>query len=164
MHIEKTLGLTTLLKITPTNKEVIVIKYEFRLGNSVETAEITAPTKFHISSNTTVNSLLFLQSKKLDTSNINYYSVLKSKNKWEYESEPEFHEIGVERQSVTPVKIKVDKFPVRATPFKIIQTNPNEEVSNFGEREGIITHVSGFHSIPYKIEDGKTDTTIQIKS
>ena len=163
VHIEKTLGSNHTVENYAYEQRSNLIKYEFRLGNSVETAEITAPTKFHISSNTTVNSLLFLQSKKFDTSNINYYSVLKSKNKWEYESEPEFHEIGVERQSVTPVKIKVDRFPVRATPFKIIQTNPNEEVSNFGEREGIITHVSGFHSIPYKIEDSKTDTTIQIK-
>ena len=163
VHIEKSLGSNHSIENYTYDQKNNIIEYQFRIGNSVENAEITAPTKFHISSNTTVNSHLFLQSKKFDTSNINHYSVLRSKNKWEFESVPEFYEIGVERQSITPVKIKLDRFPVRATPFKIIETNPNEEIPKFADQEGIIAHVSGFHSIPYRIEDPASQTTIQIK-
>ena len=163
VHIEKSLGSNHSIENYTYDQKNNVIEYQFRIGNSLDTAEITAPTKFHISSNTSVNSHLFLQSKKFDTSNVNHYSILRSRNKWEYESVPEFYEIGVERQSVTPVKIKLNRFAVRATPFKIIETNPNEELPKFTDQKGIIAHVSGFHSIPYRIEDPYTQTTIQIK-
>lgn len=135
--------------------------YKFTNSKGEEHVEeiLTAP-KYHIATPTAVSSMLFLRSKKLDTSGKNSFNSLVSSNQWEFKDVPKFKNIILVRVGVAMEKINIDGQNVQASQFKIY--DEATDFKNIKDPQHIKMYLSQYGAIPYIIrtDDG---TKIQIK-
>ncbi|MBY0415905.1 MAG: hypothetical protein K2Q18_17160 [Bdellovibrionales bacterium] len=159
--INKIMGKETARETYEYNSKRNQIIYKFTNSKGEETInEIVTAPKFHITTPTAASSMLFLRSKKFDTSGKNSFNLLVGFNQWEYRSAPVFKIVMLERANLTVEKMNIDGQNVQATQFRMY----DEEVDTKSTKEPqhIRVYISQHGGIPYLIrsEDG---TKIQIK-
>ena len=160
---EKKMGKDNALEVFDFIEKRSIIEYQFITGSSKETREIKTPTKFQVATPAGVCSHTFTLSKKFDTTNLNYYSILKSENKWNFEQTPKFIEIGARRTSETPISFKIDKHRVKALTYTVFDIDEGEHEKEHIQKEGLSVKISPYYSIPYVIQD-LDGSTAQIKT
>ena len=159
---EKKMGKDQALEIFDFIEKRSIIEYQFITGSSKEVREIKTPTKFQIATPAGACSHTFILSKKFDTTNLNYYSILKSENKWNFEKTPTFIEIGARRTSEKPISFKINNHRVKALTYTIFDIDEGEREKDHIQKNGLSVKISPYYSIPYVIKD-LDRSTAQIK-
>lgn len=163
VSIEKKLGKDFSGEVFDFVEKDSMIEYQFINSSSKEKREIKSPTKFHIATPAAVCSHSFLLSKKFDTTNLNYYQVLKSNNRWNFEETPEFIEIGSRKDSEGARNLRIGKHKLKSTNFTTFEVRNGESEKTHLEKKGITVKVSPYHGIPYVIDD-LDGSTIEVKT
>jgi len=140
---------------TKTNSMVL---YTFQTKN--ESIEIQIPTnpKFHVATPAACSSMIFLKSKKEDTTSKNFYNLIQSENKWKYESEPIVKMIAMQRVGTGTENVIIDGHSVQATHYRLFEDSGDSKELP----PALKVHVSKHATIPYIIK-GDDGTRVQIK-
>lgn len=160
--IEKDIGQESVTEIFDYDPRKNSLDYIFMNKLGKEHLQITVPSKFGITTPTASTSMIFLKSKKEDTTAKNYFQVLSSTNQWSYEKEPFMQMIVAERAALAAENISIDGQSVSATPYKLWDAAEVNEDGDFTGLDFISTQLSKYATIPYQVKslDG---TRIQIK-
>jgi hypothetical protein len=159
--IEKIMGKESAKEIYEYNPRRNYIVYKFINSKGEETTvDIPTAPKFHIATPTTASAMLFLRSKKLDSSGKNSYNILTAFNQWEFKEAPHFKNIMLERASLTVEKMSIDGQNVQATQYRMFDADADLKTSK--EPQHIKIFLSQHGAIPYQIRSDD-DTKIQIK-
>lgn len=152
--VEKALGKELVTEIYNFNKKENLVDYLFISKEGQVHDQINSSPKFHIATPTAASSMLFLRSKKEDTTSKNFYITLQSNNDWKFKELPSFKNITMQRISTTAEDVKINGSTVSATEYKLFEDSNNDE------EDYNPAHLNVFMSkhlgIPYSIqsEDG----------
>lgn len=166
VFIEKFLGEDITKEIWTYDSRTTKLYYSFLDKNGEKTeVELSTSPKFHIATPCTSSSMLFLRSKKFDSTSKNVYSVWSSRNKWIYEQEPTVQNISVQKISTTFETLVVDDQKLQAMEYRM--TEDVEEDTSKNKEQVILPYIRIFLSkhvtIPYMVRDDDDGTKIQIK-
>lgn len=163
LMVERKLGELIVREMYDFNARNNMVDYIFMNKKGQEHTQVQVPPKFTITTPTACTSMLFLKTKKEDTTSRNYFSVLSSTNQWTYEKEPFQQTIAVERTALASESINIDGHSVNATPYKIYDVTDLDKSSDDQDQVPFLTtQISKHATIPYIIrsDDG---IRIQIK-
>lgn len=162
LTIERTLGNLIVKELYDFNPRKNFVDYIFLSKKGQEHAKINVPPKFSIMTPTACTSMLYLKTKKEDTTSRNYFPVLCSTNLWTYENEPFQQTIAAERTALASENINIDGHSVAATPYKIFDAQDLEAADDADQVPFATTQISKHATIPYTVisQDG---IRIQIK-
>ncbi len=161
--IERVLGEIAIQEIYDFNPRTNTLDYLFISKEGQEHLQIQVPPKFSISTPTTCTSMLFLKTKKEDTTTKNFYPVISSKNQWKCDGPPYQQTLVAERAALAAENVNIDGQSVQATPYKIFdQEDVDNEEDIEGELPAVTAQISKHSTIPYLVrsQDG---IRIQIK-
>jgi hypothetical protein len=159
--IEKLMGKDFSKEIYEYNVKRNFILYAIKNSKGdEEKMEIATAPKFHIATAASACSMLFLRSKKLDSSGKNSFNFLIGNNQWDFKETPKFKNVIVERANLTNEKINIEGQNVQATQYKIF--DDGEDLKSVKEPAHIRVYISQHGGIPYLIK-GEDGTKIQIK-
>jgi len=153
VNINKQLGKDSCSETYILIENTNTLVYEFKNKSTKNNLEIKPPPRFHIAAPTAVQCMTFIQSKRFDSSDQNNYSVFHGQKGWTYEAPPEIIDIGVERLSGIPKKLKINDFNLKAIPYQIQLGEENENDGPAKEKSLIDAHVSRHYSIPYLMNE-----------
>lgn len=122
--------------------------------------EIMTAPKFHIATPTAASSMLFMRSKKFDSTGKNSFNILVGHNQWDYKEAPAFKNVILERSGLTAEKMSIEGQSVQATQYRMY--DEGTDFKNVKEPQHIKIFLSQNGGIPYLIrtDDG---TKVQIK-
>jgi hypothetical protein len=130
--INRSLGNEKVQETYRFNSKKNTITYIFEGSDETVEKEIATAPKFHIATPTACTSMLFLRSKKYDTTSKNLYTVFSAYNQWRFNEEPKAKTIGIQRLSLTPERLNIEGHVVQATQYKMFEDheslNENEPV------------------------------------
>ena len=157
--INKVLGNENVVEIFSFNSKRNIINYSFENSKGSKSAELNTTPKFFISTPAIATSMLYLRSKKFDSTGKNYFNILSSSNQWTYEEDPSFNAIAVERKTLSTEARNFDGAQLQGVEYRIEQHNEEnpEEVTPY-----LKCFVSQHITIPYFLED-EQGTKIQVK-
>jgi hypothetical protein len=162
LMVERSLGELVVKEIYDFNPRTNVIDYIFMSKKGQEHKQLQVPPKFSITTPSASTSMLFLKTKKEDTTAKNFYPILSSTNQWSFETTPFQQTVAAERTALASENINIDGHSVAATPYKVFDVIDLDKAQ---EQDGVpfaTTHISKHATIPYIIrsQDG---LRIQIK-
>jgi len=160
--IEKSLGKELVKEVFDFNPRNNVVDYLFMSKKGQEHLEIQVPPKFAITTPTASTSMLFLKTKKEDTTARNFYQVLSTTNQWKFEKAPFQQTIVGERTALASESIQIDGQSVQATPYKIYDAKDLEENDDTGSAAFSTVQLSKHSTIPYVVRSAD-NLKIQIK-
>lgn len=162
LTVEKKLGELIVREMYDFNSRSNMVDYFFINKKGQEHKQIQVPPKFTISTPTASTSMLFLKTKKEDTSSRTYFSVLSSPNHWTFEKEPYQQTIAIERTALASETLNIEGHSVQATPYKLYDLKDLDKADDTDQVPFLTTQISKHATIPYIIrsEDG---VRIQIK-
>ncbi|MBH48314.1 MAG: hypothetical protein CME71_09120 [Halobacteriovorax sp.] len=134
------------------------VEYTFETESESESAKIPISSKFHVATPAACSSMVFLKSKKEDTTSKNYYHLIQSSNNWKYDSVPGVKMIAMQRIGTGSENIVIDGHSVQATHYKLFE----DDSDALDNQQSLKVHISKHATVPYMIksDDG---TKIQIK-
>lgn len=146
--------------------------YTFKGVESEGTDEITVGSKFAVITPAASTCLMFIKSKKMNTTSKNSYNIIVSTNDWKYLKTPEPQGMSFERVSSNKETIRLGGANLQAYKYKFGEENLNEPNSSSSKKKRpfIEVHLSKHIAIPYMIktpgfeeDDLSEQTKIQIK-
>ncbi|ATH08393.1 hypothetical protein BIY24_10665 [Halobacteriovorax marinus] len=158
--INKVLGNDNVVETFSFNSKNNTISYTFESSNESKTTILNTTPKFFISTPAVCTSMLYLRSKKFDTTGKNIYNVLASSNQWSYEDEPVFNAITVRRMNQSSETRTIDGSSVQGVDYKIEQQADSDDYDK--DTPSLRCFVSQHVTIPYFLEDGH-GTKIEVK-
>jgi hypothetical protein len=172
ISINKVLGnqnSTEIFIFDPKNNKLL---YNFKGVESEGTAEISVGTKFSISTPAASTCLMFIKSKKMNTTSKNIYQVVVSNNEWKYTKPPHQQGMSFERVSSNKEQLRIGGANLAAYKYKFCEENLNADSNTRSiEKPPFLEVLLSKHiAIPYEIktplhegEDPKTQTRILVK-
>lgn len=146
--------------------------YKF-IGTDSEKEEIMPITyKFFVSSPAACTSMLFMKTKKFNSTSKNNYNIISSFNTWSFEKLPQPIGISLERITANKDTVKVGGSNLSAFRYRLIEDSgtPQGNSSKNERPPQLDIHISSHLTIPYLIqsqplvpEDESTKTRIEIK-
>lgn len=165
VHIRKQLGedSTEERYIYELRKNKLLYLFTDKKGVTTERELNTSP-RFHIATPASCSSMLFLRSKKFDSTGKNLYQVWKGQNFWEFESEPTVVTTVVEKISQGFESLIIDGQNLQSTEYKLYENNPEEDNKNspIVETPYLRVFLSKHMTIPYLLKDFE-GTKIEVK-
>lgn len=167
--INRSLGQESVKEIFDYNPRKNIITYLFISEEEEVSREISTPPKFHLTTPVACSSMVFLRSKKFDSTSKNYYTFMSSQNQWSFEHSPHTHNVVVQRMSSTTENLVVEGNNLQAVEYKLTEDENSSEakldVKSTGPLEppqSIRIYLSPYITIPYVLRspDG---TKVQIK-
>lgn len=160
--IERVLGESAVQEIYDFNPRTNTLDYLFISKKGQDHLQLQVPPKFSISTPTACSSMLFLKTKKEDTTAKNMYAVISSTNQWKCENPPFQQTLVAERAALASESFTIEGQSVQATPYKIYDKTDVDNEEDLDELPAITTQISKHSTIPYLIrsQDG---IRIQIK-
>ena len=164
--VEKFLGEDITKEAWTYDQRKTKLYYSFldKNGEKSEVEMSTSP-KFHIATPCASPSMLFLRSKKFDTTTKNVYQVWSSRNKWTFEQDPIISGIAVKKISSSFETLVVEDQKLQAMEYQMME-DIEEDTSKKAEPlvlPYIKIYLSKHVTIPYMIRDDEDGTKIQIK-
>tara|TARA_R110002049_G_scaffold27158_4_gene93654 strand:- start:397 stop:1125 length:729 start_codon:yes stop_codon:yes gene_type:complete len=158
VKVVRTLGKDMATETYTYQKSNSTVLYTFKTDSESEEAKIPISSKFHVATPAACSSMVFLKSKKEDTTSKNLYHLIQTDNKWKFEGVPEVKIIAMQRVGTGMENVVIDGHSVQATHYRLFEDN-NDIVDS---PPALKVHVSKHATIPYTIksDDG---TRIQIK-
>ncbi len=162
LTIERKLGELMVKELFDYNHRTNTVDYFFISQKGQEHQQIQVPPKFSIATPTTSTSMLFLKTKKEDTTSRNYFPVLASTNQWTYETLPFQQTLVIERTALASENINIEGHSVAATPYKIYDIQDLDQADDADNVPFVTAQISKHATIPYVVrsDDG---IRIQIK-
>lgn len=166
LRINRSMGQESVEELFEYNHRKNILTYHFTSEEDQVVNEISTPPKFHITAPTASSSMVFLRSKKFDSTSKNYYTFLSSKNMWNFEENPTFHNTVVQRISATSENLVIDGNNLQAIEYKLSEDNKDDDLT--GPTPGslppqsIRIWLSPYATIPYMLRS-PDNTNIQIK-
>lgn len=160
VKVERALGEAFVTETYTYQKSNSTVIYTFQSKHETQELEIPTNPKFHVATPAACSSMLFLKSKKEDTTAKNFYNLIQSNNRWKFESEPIVKMVALQRVGTTTENIQIDGQTVPSTHYRMFEDiNADNKILP----PAIKVFTSKFFTIPYIIrsDDG---TRIQIKS
>jgi hypothetical protein len=157
--INKVLGNENVVEIFSFNSKKNIINYSFENSEGSKSVDLNTTPKFFISTPSIATSMLYLRSKKFDSTGKNYFNVLSSSNQWSYENDPEFNAIAVERKTLTSESRNFEGSQLQGVEYRIEQHSEEEPIES---PPFIKCFVSQHITIPYFLED-EQGTKIEVK-
>ena len=161
VNIDRTLGNQNVVENYTFDPKVTSIKYTFTNEESEEVRHISTNPKFYITTPSTASSMICLRSKKIDTSGKNYYSFCTSKNMWEFNEQPSFKSIVIQKLSATTENLKLDDKNLQAQRYKLTEGHNDDEDGEVSS-DSLKIWISQHMTVPYLIE-ASDGTKVQIK-
>lgn len=163
--IEKKLGKDDVKEIFDFDTKRSTLNYFFKKASeeSIHKEIMTGP-KFAIASPAACTCMIYMKSKKEDTTSKNFYNILVSKNQWEYEELPKMESIAVERTDLAMESVKIGEAVVKGTPYRVYDSF-DIDIANKEKRgnpPNIKVYLSKYDTIPYLIQ-GNDGNKIVIK-
>lgn len=146
-----------------TRQNKLIYTHRAKSGEITERELSTSP-KFHIAVPSTCNSMLFLRSKKFDSTSKNVYGCWSSKNQWEYLEDPKVHSVAVDKISQTFETLEIEEQKLQALEYKMYHNMPehNDKNKNVTPDDYVRVYLSKHITIPYMIKD-ISGSRVQIK-
>lgn len=172
VSISKVLGNQESSEIYVFDPRVNKLIYNFTGIESNGAAELSVGTKFAVSTPTASTCLMFIKSKKMNTTSKNSYQVVVSNNEWKYTKPPHQQGMSFERVSSNKEQLRIGGANLAAYKYKFLEENINAETSsNSKEKPPFLEVLLSKHmAIPYLIRtpihegiDPKTQTRIIVK-
>ncbi len=160
VKVERSLGKAFVSETYTYLKNNSTVLYTFTSEHENHEIEIPTNPKFHVATPAACSSMLFLKSKKEDTTAKNFYNLIQSDNKWKFESEPQVKMVTMQRVGTGSENIVIDGQSVQATHYRMFEDSGSDSKIL---PPAIKVFTSKFFTIPYIIrsDDG---TRIQIKN
>ena len=166
VEIDKTLGKEHINEIFEANNKVNVVKYFFSNNEESHESQISTPPRYHITSPASCSSLLFILSKKFDTTSKNDYTIISSLNQWEYKSDLVSKSLSMKKLSATPDVVDLDDKKLTGDYYELFNFDNDDNAITGKQKEedneSIKIFLSKHMAIPYILE-GQNNTNIQIK-
>lgn len=158
VKVVRALGKDVVTETYSYTKTNSMVHYTFETKNEFQEIQIPTNPKFHVATPAACSSMIFLKSKKEDTTGKNFYNLIQSENKWKYESEPLVKMVAMQRIGTGTENVVIDGHSVQATHYRLFEDNG--DVKDLPP--AIKVHISKHATIPYiiKSDDG---TRVQIK-
>lgn len=165
VYVDRSLGNKSIREEWIYNKKRDEITYIFREKLGVTEVQFPTSPKFHISTPTATTSMLFIRSKKFDTTGKNVYSLWQSNNEWNYEKKPENVFVNVKKISSTNESMNIEGQNVQAIHYRLFQNmNEDEEEEKYdGDPPLINVYLSKHLAIPYLLRSETDKTKVQIR-
>jgi hypothetical protein len=166
LNIRRSMGQESVEEIFDYNSRKNILAYQFITEDDRSEVELSTPPKFHITAPTACSSMVFLRSKKFDSTSKNHYTFLSSMNQWTFEAPPQFQNIVVQKISQTTDSIVIDGNNLQGTEYKVM-ANTNED-SPTGPGPGqqpaqsLRIWTSPYATIPYLLRSPDS-TVVQVK-
>lgn len=126
------------------NKKSEVV-YKFINDQSEDIFSKIVSGRFHFATPCFSLSMLMTHMRKIDPVHRTPYTIITSKNIWNYNAPFTEEEIYVELQSLDPAKINISGKELKATHCKLLQVDENGTIAT----EGHDIYLSKYFSIPY---------------
>lgn len=139
-------------------KSASSLLYTFETEHESQEVQIPISSKFHVATPAACSSMVFLKSKREDTTSKNFYHLVQSDNKWKYEAVPQVKIIAMQRVGTGTENVVIDGHSVQATQYRLFEDD-NDTTDN---PPSLKVHISKHATIPYIIK-GDDGTRIQIK-
>lgn len=163
VYIEKTLGKEVVTELYTFDGRKNLLEYVFVSANGDrEHHTINTSPKFFIATPAACTSMIFLKSKKEDTTGKNYYNFIQSRNQWTFEKMPESVNVGLERLSASSVNLSIEGSNLQAIEYKVFDPKEFEDIEDQNLLRNLRVHVSKYATIPYMIKSSD-DIKIQVK-
>lgn len=165
VFVDRSLGNKSIREEWIYNKKRDEITYIFRERLGVTEIQIPTSPKFHISTPTAVTSMLFIRSKKFDTTGKNVYSLWQSNNQWTYEGPPVNTYVYVNKMSAQNESMNIEGQNVQAIHYRLFQNmDEDEEDEKYdGNPPNINVYLSKHLAIPYLLRSDTDKTKVQIR-
>ena len=160
LMVERKLGELIVREMYDFNPRNNMVDYIFINKKGQEHVQVQVPPKFTITTPAACTSMLYLKTKKEDTTSKNYFSILSSTNQWTFEKEPFQQTIAAERTALASENINIDGHSVSATPYKIYDVTDLDKTDDHDLVPHLTTQISKHATIPYVI---KSDDGIRIQ-
>ena len=160
--VKKDLGKEKTEETYSFNSKKNILDYQFKNRRVKEKLEISTPPRFHIATPAACCSMMFILTKKFDSTGKNLYSVFTCDNKWDYESPPEQKSLALERVSITSESVMINEQEVQAIQYRLYEDPKNEDHKNIVKPPGINVWLSRHIAIPYSLtSDDGTKITVK---
>jgi hypothetical protein len=139
--------------------------YTFENNEDRQEISLNTGPKFHIATPVTCCSMLFLRSKKFDTTTKNLYSSHTSYNQWEFQNDPIVKTFAVRQQGLGTEKLALGNSSVQAKVYYLIQElegNPTDEEIAQNQKSEVTIFLSPYQAIPYMLKSSDGNR-IQVK-
>ena len=152
--IEKTLGKRQISEVYQYDKVKSRIGYFFISQKGKKHSEIPITSNFHITTPTTVTSMLFLKPQKDKSMGKNFYSLFTCHNQWEFASAPKAQSVIIQRKHLGTSKLKIGEEYVSSAVYNLYENAASGAVTP--EMPSIEVYMSRYVNIPYmlKTKDG----------
>lgn len=157
VRIERQLGDKNSIETFDIDQKTSNVSYKFESADKVESFNKIVSGRFHFATPCFSLSMLMTQMRKLDPVHRTPYTIITSKNIWDYEEPFQEEEVYVELQSLDPAKINISGKELTATHCKLLQVDENGTIAT----EGHDIYLSKYYSVPYQGDFGN-GITIQI--
>jgi hypothetical protein len=163
--VHRSLGTNTVIEDFIFDPLRTKIQYTFDNGTEEghHQEEISTSPVFSIATPALCTSMVCLRSKKFDSTSKNYYSLLTSKNMWEFEESPSFQNVIIQKVSQATENLKIADSNLQAIQYKITESDPEDRSKVGTEEAHLKIWLSQHLTIPYVVRDDISKTKIEIK-
>ena len=145
VSITRMLGPKKSIELFNIDQKTSTVTYEFDDGNSTQYFEKIVSGRFHFATPSFSLSMLMTHMRKIDPVHRTPYTIITSKNIWEYSAPFQEEEIYVELQSLDLATINIGGNDLKASHCKLLQVDENGTIAT----EGYDIYLSKYYSIPY---------------
>lgn len=161
--IDHSLGNEQVLETYEFNSKHNKLKYTFKSKEEEDiTKELSTGPIFHIMTPSVCTSMLFLRSKKFNSTGVNNYSIYNNSNQWRFEEGPQMKNLQVEKISQGPEDLTLGASKLQATQYKIFANQNDDTLPEPGNEDFISIYTSPYVTIPYLVKSSDT-TSIEVK-
>jgi len=155
--IDKSMGNDRIQERYDYDVENNTLYYSFITKDGEKTYNMHTKKSFHISTPCIASSILFIMSKKFNSTSTNFYNLISCENHWEYAEHPEVRNAMLQKISSTLEMINIGGATVEATQYKLWQENTNYNFNKKKKKKEeapptLKVYLSRYLSIPYIIE------------
>ena len=164
LFIEKAMGKSKVLEVfqVEPNNDKLLYTFNNTLKENVQSLKV--PPKFTIATPFTCTSMIHLKSKKENTTSKNYYHIISSINQWEFLHDLVTTNLVMERSASTTTNLNISTNKLKATSYKVYDSDHNESFKESGPLSGYIqAYISKHNTIPYLIESTEDNINIEIR-
>lgn len=154
--INKNLGKEFIEETFMLDPRANILSYNIKSKQSKDKFNINTPPRFHIQTPCAATSMLFLLSKKFDSTTKNLYTVYASENDWSYEHPITTRNIGLEKIGLGAEEILINGNKIQAIKYRLMEEAKEEKSPSKDKKDfrppSLIIYLSRHVGIPYKIE------------
>jgi hypothetical protein len=161
VEISKRLGSMEVIETFNPNFSENKLYYRYKSNEERRRVEINIPPLTHIASPSIATTFAFILCKKFEITGKNTYSIISSKNMWNFKNKPTNNIVTVERNSTSTETFRLEKATLTGewyTVYDGIVTGEEEESETLSAKFFISRH----NMIPYYIEQAD-QTQVHVK-